>query len=177
MIFGIALLTFLILLLDIVFDYFNWYNPVHFVLEGFPFVAFTILVLYSFRTLLQLKGESTRWKQRASHAEEDVKKWKQEIREIAEGLSHAVDRQFMSWNFTSAEKEIGILILKGLSFKEIGKLRNTSERTVRQQTLDIYKKSSASGRAQFSAFFLEDLLLPIDVRKGHKKIDADLFKQ
>lgn len=64
------------------------------------------------------------------------------------------------WRFTPAEKEVGLLMLKGFSFKEVAGFRKTSERTARQQSLEIYKKSGLAGRAEFSAFFLEDLLLP-----------------
>ena len=36
-----------------------------------------------------------------------------------------------------------------------------SERTVRQHAVSVYRKSGLAGRAELSAFFLEDLLLPI----------------
>jgi hypothetical protein len=35
---------------------------------------------------------------------------------------------------------------------------------VRQQAIAVYRKSGLAGRAELSAFFLEDLLLPIDSR-------------
>jgi len=35
-----------------------------------------------------------------------------------------------------------------------------SERTVRQHAVAVYRKSGLAGRAELSAFFLEDLLLP-----------------
>jgi len=63
---------------------------------------------------------------------------------------------------TPAEREIALFILKGLSAKEIADLRDTSERTIRQQAQAIYSKANLSGRAALSAFFLEDLLVPID---------------
>jgi DNA-binding NarL/FixJ family response regulator len=59
-----------------------------------------------------------------------------------------------------AEREVGLLLLKGLSHKEIAGVLDKSERTVRQQSLGIYKKAGLAGRAELSAFFLEDLLLP-----------------
>lgn len=38
----------------------------------------------------------------------------------------------------------------------------TSERTIRAQARSIYAKAGLSGRAALSAFFLEDLLAPIE---------------
>ena len=77
-----------------------------------------------------------------------------------EGLSAAIDSQFDRWQLTAAEREVALLLLKGLSHREIAALRDTSERTIRQQSQAIYAKSNLSGRAALSAFFLEDLLLP-----------------
>ena len=52
------------------------------------------------------------------------------------------------------------LLLKGLSLREIAQLRDTSERTVREQARSVYRKAGINGRASLSAYFLEDLLLP-----------------
>ena len=90
----------------------------------------------------------------------EAEQWKTESREIIEGLGMAIERQFERWNLTTAEADVGLLLLKGLSHKEIADLRQTSERTVREQSRALYRKSSLSGRSSLSAFFLEDLLLP-----------------
>ena len=63
-------------------------------------------------------------------------------------------------SLTIAEKEVTFLLLKGLGFKEIATVRNTSERTARAQSIAIYAKAGLSGRSELAAFFLEDLLLP-----------------
>jgi len=86
--------------------------------------------------------------------------WRTDMRELLKGLSAAIDAQFERWQLTAAEREVALLLLKGLSHKEIAALRDTSERTIRQQSQAIYGKSNLSGRAALSAFFLEDLLLP-----------------
>jgi DNA-binding NarL/FixJ family response regulator len=57
-------------------------------------------------------------------------------------------------------------MLKGLRHKEIAKIRHTSERTVRQQALAIYRKAGLEGRTDLAAYFLEDLLPPIDRDQG-----------
>jgi DNA-binding NarL/FixJ family response regulator len=45
-----------------------------------------------------------------------------------------------------------------LSFNEIAAVRETKEKTVRQQASEIYRKSGVSGRHAFSAWFFEDFL-------------------
>jgi DNA-binding CsgD family transcriptional regulator len=93
--------------------------------------------------------------------QEEADRWRSETHEVLEGLGAAIDRQFRRWALTEAEREIALLILKGLSHKAIARIRRTSERTVREQARSIYNKAGLSGRSGLSAFFLEDLLLPV----------------
>jgi DNA-binding CsgD family transcriptional regulator len=83
---------------------------------------------------------------------------KKEVLEAKKTLSHVISVQFDDWNLSNSEKEVGWLLLKGLSLKEIAMLRNTLEKTVRQQASAIYKKAGINGRHAFSAWFIEDVL-------------------
>jgi DNA-binding CsgD family transcriptional regulator len=107
------------------------------------------------RELAEARAEARRWSQ-------DAARWNQEAQDILHGLGAAIDRQFERWGLTPAEREVALLQLKGLRHKAIAGLRQTSERTVRQQALTVYRKSGLAGRNDLAAFFLEDLLLPGD---------------
>ncbi len=89
-------------------------------------------------------------------------RWRTEARAILNGLGSAIDTQFTRWNLTPAERDVAMLLLKGLSHKEIADLRTVSERTVREQARALYAKAGLSGRASLSAFFLEDMLAPVE---------------
>jgi DNA-binding CsgD family transcriptional regulator len=89
-------------------------------------------------------------------------RWRAESRALLNGLGEAIDVQFSRWNLTDAEREVALLLLKGLSTKEIAAVRASSERTVREQARSIYSKGGLTGRSALSAFFLEDLLAPIE---------------
>lgn len=106
------------------------------------------------RGLAEAKTDAERWRQEAD-------RWRGEAGQLVAGLSVAIDRQLESWALTAAEKEVALLLLKGLSHKELAALRGTSEATVRQQARTIYRKAGLSGRADLAAFFLEDLLVPL----------------
>jgi DNA-binding NarL/FixJ family response regulator len=127
-----------------------------------PIVLLSIVpVLLVYRTYLVYK------KQKALIRDLDAariqgRQWRDETRALLKGLGEAIDRQFVTWKLTEAEREIGLLILKGLSLKEIAAVRVTSERTIRAQAQSIYAKAGLSGRAALSAFFLEDILAPIE---------------
>ncbi len=87
-------------------------------------------------------------------------RWRATARAHVDGLSLAIRNQFNAWRLTEGEADIAVLMLKGLSHKEIARLRDSGEATVRQQAAAIYRKSGLSSRAELAAFFLEDLLAP-----------------
>ena len=86
--------------------------------------------------------------------------WRSKVQSHLQGIRVEMEKQFDDWGMTAAEKEIGLLILKGLSHKEVAILRGTSDATVRQQAQSIYRKADLPGKTAFSAYFLEDLFSP-----------------
>lgn len=91
---------------------------------------------------------------------EESERWQTEAGELISGLGAAIDRQLARWGLSPAEQEVALLLLKGLSHKEIADIRGTGEATVRQQSANIYRKAGLGGRHDLAAFFLEDLLGP-----------------
>lgn len=79
--------------------------------------------------------------------------------EAARGqMSDVIEAYFEEWNLTGAERDVAIMILKGLDNETIAKVRNTAPGTVRAQATSIYSKSGAENRAQFISQFMEDLM-------------------
>ena len=138
---------------DLFVDYGEGVSVLHLISE---FAIF--LVALSGTVLMWLQLDRTR--SDLVEALVEAKQWKKESHELIQGLGIAIERQFERWQLTNAEAEVGLLLLKGLSHKEIAGIRQTSERTVREQSRALYRKSGLSGRSSLSAFFLEDLLLP-----------------
>lgn len=78
---------------------------------------------------------------------------------VARGaLGEVISAQFDAWGLTPAERDVGMLALKGLDVAEIAEMRGAAAGTVRAQLTRIYAKAGVSGRAQFAAWFVEDLL-------------------
>lgn len=93
-------------------------------------------------------------------AQADASRWRAEAQDALRSLGTAIDHQLERWELTAAERAVAVQLLKGLSHKEVASERNTSERTVRQQALAIYRKAGVHSRAELSAFFLRDLPAP-----------------
>lgn len=107
-----------------------------------------------------LRAEADDLAIRLAQTEREAQRWKQEAGGLLAGLGVAIDAQFHRWEFSPAERDIGLLLLKGLSHKEIAQIRRVSEATVRQQAQRLYRKANIGSRNDLAAFFLEDLLLP-----------------
>ena len=138
---------------DLVVDYREGVSWSHLVVELFVLAA-------AAGGAVIVWGQLRRARQHLVVARVEAERWRQESHELLRGLGAAIQNQFSRWELTAAESEIGLLLLKGLSHKQIAGLRQTSERTVREQARSLYRKAGLSGRASLSAFFLEDLLLP-----------------
>lgn len=127
-----------------------------------PIVLTSVGVALLFRVTARQREENLQIIRDLEIARVQGQRWRTESRSLLEGLGAAIETQFSRWNLTEAEREVALLLLKGLSSKEIAAVRGVSERTIREQARAIYAKAGLTGRAALSAFFLEDLLAPIE---------------
>jgi len=111
------------------------------------------------RAINSRSNEITALNQKVEKTENDLELSHSKLKEIGREYSKYLHKQFNAWELTPSEKEVALVLLKGLSFKEIAEVRNTKEKTVRQQASTIYRKSNVSGRHEFSAWFFEDMLV------------------
>jgi len=150
--------------IDMASDYRSGTPPGHLLTEGLVMALALGGVASLWRQLGTARRQSAQLSVALATAEHEAERFRNEAREALRGLGEAIDSQFKRWELTPAEREVGLLLLKGLSHKEAAAARATSETTIRQQALAIYRKSGLRNRADLSAFFLEDLLLPASER-------------
>ena len=150
---------------DLLGDFRSGEGGLHLAAEGMAMVLALLAGGIGLRRLLDarravrsLEVELHATTSRLAATAEEASRWRKEAAEHLRGLSVAIDRQFDRWALTPAEREVGILLLKGLSHREIAGVRGTSEATARQQAQSLYRKAGLAGRTELSAFFLEDLL-------------------
>jgi len=66
--------------------------------------------------------------------------------------------KFDEWNLTSAERDIAMYMLKGLSIAEIAAARSTAEGTVKAQTSNIFRKTGVASRLELMSLFMDEFL-------------------
>jgi DNA-binding CsgD family transcriptional regulator len=150
----------LVIAADLTSDYHAGHGPLHFGLEIFAGGLALLGVGLFARHAWSVHTAADDFERDLRAMELEARQWREEARQALEGLGVAIDREFAKWALTEAEREIALLLLKGLSHKEIASERHTSEGTVRQQALAVYRKAGLSGRSNLAAFFLEGLSLP-----------------
>lgn len=160
MILGVVVL---LTMVDLAEDIYTGTTLRHVWMEGIAMLAALAGMWYFWRrTLLDYKEQLRDSEERGEALRKSAEHWRQEAAQHLRGLGEAMDRQFGVWQLTESEKEVAMLLLKGLSQKEIADIRQVREKTIRQQCQAVYRKSELAGRAELSAFFLEDLLLPMN---------------
>lgn len=81
-------------------------------------------------------------------------KYRKAISEIKKGIEEQMDL----WQLTNEEKKVAKLLILGYTFKQIAGILNKKEKTIRNQSLSIYKKSGMIGRSDLAGYFLSDFL-------------------
>lgn len=156
----IALLVLIMLfkLLDIVADV-QLEIPLWHIMQESVLVLLTIIgTVYLSYDLIRRSRQVKALAHRLVQADKQIDNMSSQMRTARQEYSQAVAGQFNIWGFTKSEQEVAFLLLKGLSFKEIAEVRQTKEKTVRQQASSIYAKAEVDGRHTFCAWFMEDFI-------------------
>ena len=90
----------------------------------------------------------------------EARAWREQAQELLAGSDRPCSASSRPGRCPKPRAEVALLLLKGLSFKEVAQVRQTSERTAREQARAVYKKAHVAGRAELAAWFIEDLLPP-----------------
>ena len=145
---------------DLVHDAMSGSSSPHLILEGILLAVSGAAFILGILKLTRATAEIQTLRGNLQHLESERDRWRQESHQLLEGLSVKIEQQFAEWKLTQAEMEVGFLLLKGFSLKEIADIRNTKLKTVQQQSQSIYQKTGLNNRSALAAFFLEDLLPP-----------------
>lgn len=86
------------------------------------------------------------------------KRAEDQLRQVSGAFMELMQGRFADWGLTSAERDVALFAIKGMSTQEIATLRGTAGGTVKAQTNAIYRKAGVTGRSQLLSLFIEDLM-------------------
>lgn len=145
-------------LYDLYVDVSHGASKWHLFEEAFVIFVSTATIAWLALGWMKQQRELEQLKEEIRSAQDSPAKAHPKMREARHRLGKVIQEQFQQWELTASEQEVALLLLKGLSFKEIAAVRSTLEKTVRQQASAIYRKAGVTGRHAFSAWFIEDFL-------------------
>ena len=120
--------------------------------DGFFHIAIELIVFVAISTILYFEIKHVK------SLGKEIKVEKTKTARLAGELLSVMKEQFLQWSLTPSESEVALLLIKGLSMKEIALVRHVKEKTVRSQATNIYSKSGYTGRHELAAHFIEDLM-------------------
>jgi DNA-binding NarL/FixJ family response regulator len=116
----------------------------HVIIESVVFLAISMVLFRELSRLNVLKAELSEERVRTAR--------------LSGELLAVMRNQFLKWGLSPSESDIALLLIKGLSMKEIAEARHVKEKTIRQQATNVYSKSGYAGRHELAAHFIEDLM-------------------
>ena len=143
---------------DLASDFDSGVSKVHFYHELVVIIISLLALLMIIRSLITIKKQNVNLEEELEVAKQKSLNADAQVKELRSEFKNVVEKQFLEWGLSKSESEVGLLLLKGLSLKEISILRHTQEKTVRSQASAIYRKASLDGRHSFAAWFLEDII-------------------
>jgi len=119
-------------------------STAHLIVEGCVFLLAIAALAHEIRRVLRLQRTLSRERER--------------LRRLSGELYAVIRQAFDGWGLSTSEADVAILLLKGLSMREIAELRGVQEKTVRSQAASVYAKSGHAGRHELAAHFIGDLI-------------------
>ncbi len=145
-------------LIDMFFDYSKHASMGHLVIE-FGLILLSLGgVVYLIFEIFKHKRKNQTLEVQLADTQKNLSETQSRVKKAGQQYRQVIREQLEEWQLSESEREVAMLLLKGLSFKEIAEVRETQEKTVRQQASSLYKKAELAGRHEFSAYFFEDLL-------------------
>ena len=147
------MLAFIFFLFDVVFDlrdHFSDGTPyskeevIHLVFEGGAVVALFFGMVSLFNYTSFLKNQNIKAQMQLSALKVDFDEY--------------VRSQFAKWELTVAEKDVALLLLRGLNTSDIADLRSVSVGTIKVQAHNVFGKSGVSSRVEFMALFMDEFI-------------------
>ncbi len=98
-------------------------NLLHVVIESLVFIAISAVLLVELRRVIHLKMKVHRERVKTAR--------------LSGELMAVMRNQFTNWGLSPSECDVALLLIKGLSMKEISLAREVKEKTIRQQATGI----------------------------------------
>ena len=151
----------LIIIFKVVDLYIDFSNGVHtkHILQEVLLIAISLaLFIYLMLDMAKRSINTSRLIAQLNQSKSYTEALNKQVLDTKQKFFDAIHAQFNDWKLTPSEKEVALLLVKGLSTSEIAAVSKKSEKTIGNQASAVYKKAHVSGRHELAALFFETLI-------------------
>jgi len=81
-----------------------------------------------------------------------------QLKHLREDFDELVHRKFSNWGLSPAERDVALMMLRGLTVEQISEIRDVSKGTIKVQSHKIMQKADVGSRVEFMSIFLDDFI-------------------
>lgn len=117
---------------------------VHLIFEMIAVLALLIAIRDVLTNIRRLRNEKIRQTNQLKYLRED--------------FDELVHHKFGTWDLTEAERDVALMLLRGLTLDEISQVRNVSKGTVKVQSHKVMQKANVASRVELMSLFLDEFM-------------------
>lgn len=88
----------------------------------------------------------------------EAERSKETIHMLRGNFDEVLHQKFEQWGLTAAERDVTLLIIRGLSVAEIAAARNTAQGTIKAQTTSIFRKIGVGSKTELMSTIIDEFL-------------------
>jgi DNA-binding CsgD family transcriptional regulator len=105
-------------------------------------LGYAVITLRQYLRLLQGEAESS----------------KETIHMLRGNFDEVLRDKFKEWSLTAAERDVTLLIIRGLSVADIAAARNTAQGTIKAQSTSIFRKIGVGSKTELMSVIIDEFL-------------------
>lgn len=105
-------------------------------------LGYAITILRAYLRLLQVEAERSQ----------------ETIHMLRGNFDDVLLTKFDDWGLTTAERDVTLLIIRGLSVADIAAARNTAQGTIKAQSTSIFRKIGVGSKAELMSLIIDEFL-------------------
>ena len=105
-------------------------------------LGYAVVTLRAYHRLLRAEAEAT----------------KDTIQMLRGNFGQVLQNKFEDWGLTIAERDVTLLIIRGLSVAEIASARNTAQGTIKTQSTSIFRKIGVRSKTELMSVIIDEFL-------------------
>lgn len=105
-------------------------------------LGYAVMTLRKYLRLLHVEAETSR----------------DTIHMLRGNFDEVLGDKFKEWSLTTAERDVTLLIIRGLSIADIATARNTAHGTIKAQSTSIFRKIGVGSKTQLMSVIIDEFL-------------------